>query len=67
VGEIGDKMDKDEFVDLITDFVDDNYTIENVGEDAYIERDDYRGSYDIAIEELAKKLGLWRVLFEIKK
>jgi hypothetical protein len=57
-------MNKEEFIDILDNFVKDNYTVQYGTEDSYIEQDDWRGSFDKAIIELAKKLGIWKIAFE---
>ena len=56
-------MDKDKFIAILDSFVEENYEVTNGGEDSYIDKQSYGDSYNKAIEELAKRLGLWKVLY----
>jgi len=56
-------MEKDEFIAILDSFIENNYEVVAGGEDSYVDKQDYSDSYNKAIEELAKRLGLWKVLY----
>ena len=60
-------MDKDKFIAILDSFVEENYEVVNGGEESYIDKQGYSFvNFDKAIEELAKRLRLWKVLYEKK-
>lgn len=56
-------MELKEFTELINEFVTDNFRVESRDENAEIEIDDYKGSYNKTIIELFKQMGFFSTCF----